>query len=180
MFPVDHSGRAVYDTKCPPNSNTGFESQPGNEWLSTFLSLCCSIAALWRADPPSKESYRLKSTIFCDITPCSPLKVNRRFVGRYRLHFQDRISLARYHRDRFSTYFFTLVSSLAYTTLKMEAIYFSETSVNCQRTTQRYIPAYRTLHNHCCANLKSYTVLAIVCKIHIFRSTKGADKSLAL
>jgi hypothetical protein len=29
-----------------------------------------------------------KSTIFWDITPCSPLKVNRRFGGTYRLHLQ--------------------------------------------------------------------------------------------
>jgi hypothetical protein len=29
----------------------------------------------------------MKSTIFWDITPCSPLKVKRRFGGIYRLHF---------------------------------------------------------------------------------------------
>jgi hypothetical protein len=28
----------------------------------------------------------MKSTIFWDITPCSPLKVNRRFGGIHRLH----------------------------------------------------------------------------------------------
>jgi hypothetical protein len=28
----------------------------------------------------------MKSTIFRDITPCSPFKVNRRFGGTYRLH----------------------------------------------------------------------------------------------
>jgi hypothetical protein len=38
-----------------------------------------------------------KSTIFWDITPCSPLSVNRRFGGTYRLHIQGRrISRARY------------------------------------------------------------------------------------
>jgi hypothetical protein len=30
----------------------------------------------------------MKSTIFWDITPCSPLSVNRRFRGTYRLHLQ--------------------------------------------------------------------------------------------
>jgi hypothetical protein len=35
---------------------------------------------------------------------------------------------------------FTLVSCPAYSTLKMEAIYSSETSVYCQRTTRRNIP----------------------------------------
>jgi hypothetical protein len=32
----------------------------------------------------------MKSTIFWDITPCSPLSVNRRFGGTYCLHLQDR------------------------------------------------------------------------------------------
>jgi hypothetical protein len=32
----------------------------------------------------------IKSTIFWGITPCSPLKVNRRFGGTYRLHLQSR------------------------------------------------------------------------------------------
>jgi hypothetical protein len=31
----------------------------------------------------------VKSTIFRDITPCSPLKVSRRFGGKYLLNFQD-------------------------------------------------------------------------------------------
>jgi hypothetical protein len=40
--------------------------------------------------------------------------------------------------------------------LKMEAICSSETSVDTQRTTRRYIPEVDTLHNHRCENLKSY------------------------
>jgi hypothetical protein len=39
----------------------------------------------------------------------------------------------------------------------MEAIYSSETSIEFQRTTLRYIPEASTLHNHRCDNLKSYT-----------------------
>jgi hypothetical protein len=35
----------------------------------------------------------VKSTIFWDITPCSPLKVNRRFGGTYRLHLESQIAL---------------------------------------------------------------------------------------
>jgi hypothetical protein len=30
----------------------------------------------------------MKSTIFWDITPCDPLKVDGRFTGKYRLHPQ--------------------------------------------------------------------------------------------
>jgi hypothetical protein len=38
----------------------------------------------------------MKSSIFLDITPCNPLKVNRRFGGTCRLHLQERrISQAR-------------------------------------------------------------------------------------
>jgi hypothetical protein len=40
----------------------------------------------------------MKSAIFLDIMPCSPLKVNRRFGGTYRLHLQGRrISRASFH-----------------------------------------------------------------------------------
>jgi hypothetical protein len=32
----------------------------------------------------------MKSIIFCDMTPCSPLSSNRRFGGTWRLHLQGR------------------------------------------------------------------------------------------
>jgi hypothetical protein len=52
---------------------------------------------------------------------------------------------------------FTLVSCLAYSsTLKMEVTCSSETSVDFQRTTQRYIPKDRNIHNHRCEDFKSY------------------------
>jgi hypothetical protein len=38
----------------------------------------------------------------------------------------------------------------------MEVACSSERSVDFQRTTQRYIPEYSTLHNHRCENPKSY------------------------
>jgi hypothetical protein len=41
-------------------------------------------------------------------------------------------------------------------TLKMETICSSETSVASQQTTRRHIPEDDTLHNHRCENLKSY------------------------
>jgi hypothetical protein len=42
--------------------------------------------------------------------------------------------------------------------LKMEEICFSETSVDIQRTTRRYIPEGSTLRNHSCESIKCYTV----------------------
>jgi hypothetical protein len=80
----------------------------------------------------------LKSTNFWDITPCSPLSVNRQAC-----HLPARWFLA----------------ELIFTTLKMEVICCSETSVDTQRTTRRYIPEVGTLHNHRCKNLKSFHVV---------------------
>jgi hypothetical protein len=65
----------------------------------------------------------IKSTIFWDITLCSPVCVNRR------CHL-----LARW-----------FPAELIYSTLKMEAICSSETSVDTQRTTRSYIPEDGTL-----------------------------------
>jgi hypothetical protein len=44
----------------------------------------------------------------------------------------------------------------------MEAICSSETSVDSQRTTWRYIQEYGTLHNHRCENLKPYTAFFLL------------------
>jgi hypothetical protein len=39
-----------------------------------------------------------------------------------------------------------------------EVTFSSETSADFQRTTRRYIPEGRTLHNHRCENLRSYII----------------------
>jgi hypothetical protein len=67
----------------------------------------------------------MKSSILSDITPCIPLKVNRLCLPPP----------------------FTLLSCMACSsTLKMEAICFSEMSVDFQLTSRRYIPKDRTVH----------------------------------
>jgi hypothetical protein len=50
-------------------------------------------------------------------------------------------------------------------TLKMEVVFFSETSTVFQQTTWHYIPEDSTLHNHRCENLKSY-IHRIVYTVH--------------
>jgi hypothetical protein len=50
------------------------------------------------------------------------------------------------------------LSEPIYSTLKMEAICSSETSVETERTTRRHILEDDTLHKHRCENLKSYTI----------------------
>jgi hypothetical protein len=91
-----------------------------------------------------------------DITPCSPLKFNRHFGRTCRLHLQSRkIGQARSQLEPDSKQSFMLVSCLAYSsTLKMKATCSSETSVDFQRTTQRYIPEKRTFQGHRCENIK--------------------------
>jgi hypothetical protein len=87
--------------------------------------------------------------------PCSPLKVNRCFGETYHLHLQgQRINRARNQRKSNGKKW---VSCSAYfSALKMEAICFSETSIDFQRTTRRYITEESTLRNYRCENLKSY------------------------
>jgi hypothetical protein len=78
----------------------------------------------------------MKSTIFWDITPCSPLSAN--LLARWFLaqHFACHL-LARW-----------FLAELIFSTLKMEAMCSSETLVDTQRTTRCYIPEDGTLHIH--------------------------------
>jgi hypothetical protein len=84
--------------------------------------------------------FAMKSINLWDITPCSPLSINRRFGGAPPCHLLACRFLA----------------EIIPSTLKMEAICSSETSVDTKRTTWRYIPEVDTLHNHRSKNLKSY------------------------
>jgi hypothetical protein len=83
-----------------------------------------------------------EESVFWDITPCSPLSVIRRFGGTYRLHLQGR-------KNKLSkkTAWKQVESSAYFSTLKMEAICPSETSVDSQQTTRRYSPEDCTLYN---------------------------------
>jgi hypothetical protein len=71
-----------------------------------------------------------------DVTPYSPVKVNISF-GK---HTASIFTVERVNSARKS--------------MEMEAKLSFETTVDFQRTTQRYIPEDRTLHNHRCDNLK--------------------------
>jgi hypothetical protein len=54
-----------------------------------------------------------------------------------------------------------VLAELISSTLKTEAIFSSETSVETQRTTRLHIPEDDTLHNHRCENLKSHVALFV-------------------
>jgi hypothetical protein len=106
-----------------------------------------------------------KSTTFYDTTRCSPLKVNRSFGGTYRLHLHGRISGARYQHESKPSFppAFTLVSCSFHSTLKMEVICSSETSVDFQLTSWSYIQEESTLIITAVrtSNLKNYIIFFI-------------------
>jgi hypothetical protein len=83
----------------------------------------------------------MKNSIFRDITPCSPLKVNRRFGETCLIH---------------------LVSCLAYSSsMKMKETYPSETSVDFQQNTRHYIPEDRIFHRVYCFSCGLFSALHI-------------------
>jgi hypothetical protein len=94
-----------------------------------------------------------QSSIFWYITPFSLLKVNR---------------------------LFTLVSSLPYSsTQKMEAICSSDTSVGFQRTTQRYIPKDRILHDYRCENLEpTYSFIVYLMTLLVTKIISSNDRMI--
>jgi hypothetical protein len=54
-----------------------------------------------------------------------------------------------------------VLAEIISSTLKMEAICSSETSVATEQITRRHIPEDDTLHNHSCENLKSYQLQSL-------------------
>jgi hypothetical protein len=64
----------------------------------------------------------MRFRVFCDVAPCSHVEVDRRFRGAYCVHHQG--------------------------DLMMEAVGPSETSINFNVTTWRYIPEDSTLYSH--------------------------------
>jgi hypothetical protein len=93
----------------------------------------------------------MKSINFWDITPCSPLSVNRRFGETYRLPLPGRRN--NFRRMLLATCLLAGFLLKLFLPLKMEAICSSETLVDTQRTARRYIPEVDTLHRQPEANL---------------------------
>jgi hypothetical protein len=104
------------------------------------------------------------SDVFWDITPCNHLEDNRCFRGTMSAPSSGRKNkLSKKPALACSATAFRLVSCSAYSSaLKMKVICSSETSVDFQRPTHRYIPRDSDLHNHRCENLKSYKLLILL------------------
>jgi hypothetical protein len=82
----------------------------------------------------------MKIPIFWGITPCTRLKINRVFGGTCHLHLQGRRRSEAINQVEENSKQNLVSSSI----LKMEAICSSETSVDFEPTTRRYIPEDRT------------------------------------
>jgi hypothetical protein len=101
----------------------------------------------------------IKTSIFSDIKPYRPLKVNRFFGGTCFLHFQV------------ACYCFIIVSCFAcFSILKME-IYSSETSFKFQRTTRRYFPEDRS---RLCS--KYFSILAAFYPLKLGERERGGER----
>jgi hypothetical protein len=80
----------------------------------------------------------MESIIFWDVTPCSD--VSEEHIASI-LRVEEIISA----RTSTPAYFLVLAEIIS-STLEMDAIYSSETSVATQQTTRRHIPEVDTLH----------------------------------
>jgi hypothetical protein len=61
-----------------------------NQWMSTMSLFALTLHISQIVGFEVLTAVVMKISIFWDITPCSPLKVNRRFGETYRLHLQGR------------------------------------------------------------------------------------------
>jgi hypothetical protein len=96
------------------------------------------------------------------VTSCTSVEVHRRFGRKYLPHLQSRkikkqtIIKEQTENSNISDWCFIFAVCLVYSSaLKMEVLYFSETSTDFSRSIWRHIPGDRTLHKHSCEKLKS-------------------------
>jgi hypothetical protein len=97
-----------------------------NCWNSLFKTFHCCVGIY------VLTVVNVKNFIFWHVTPCSPLRVNWRFGEKY----LQTINPCEEGNRLWSTLVPCLASSL---NMMIEGTYSSETSVDLQRTTRRYI-----------------------------------------
>jgi hypothetical protein len=102
----------------------------------------------------------MTSSLFWDITPCSPVKINSCFGGTYRYHLQGRIvSQATNQGEAGKKQIFILISCWAYP--EDGGDISSETSADFHLTTRRYISQSQLwefqIHYHVSNGWRSYS-----------------------
>jgi hypothetical protein len=112
---VNRQGKLKYSEKTCPSANLSTTNptspnlgsnpgrcggKPATKGLSYGMAKSwhyCSSKLYWSVGFEVLTAVVMKSTVFWDITLCSPLKVNRRFGGTYCIHLQCwSISRAKY------------------------------------------------------------------------------------
>jgi hypothetical protein len=113
----------------PPPIQTSITQTPTRPRIMATLPqyFYCLTAVLY-------FSFIWIATIFLDITPCSPLKINRGFGETYRLHLRGR-RISRERNQRESRWQAELLAWLILRLWRWRLICTSETSVDSQRTT---------------------------------------------
>jgi hypothetical protein len=114
-----------------------------------FCSAKLAIQAMTYSERCGIWGSHSGSYIFQDISPYSPLKVNRHFGRTCRLHLQGRMSRARYRRERQASILLRPWRWRWYIPSKHQWTLTDYTA---------FIPVDSTLHNHRCENLKSYII----------------------
>jgi hypothetical protein len=127
-------------TRCYSESCFQFRVTLDCRTMALFIWAENGLCVFFRHYAEDEHSWKVKTSIFWCITPCSPLKVNRRFGGTSQVTSRALLATC-FH---------------SWSLLGLETICPTETSVDFQRSTWRHIPEDRTLYNHRCGNMKSY------------------------
>jgi hypothetical protein len=122
-----------------------------NSTLSPFKGIFNDRRRLLRIEEYFCRLLMLENSVFRDITPCSPLKGNRRFAGTYCLHLQGRrTSQARNQLEACSkqiSYLFFNPEDGGYMVLRNVGSFLTDYTA--------FVPEDGTLHYHLCENLTS-------------------------
>jgi hypothetical protein len=118
---------------CEKNISTSLYAHLQN--FSSILTPCSHV------EFEGLTAAVMKCTIFWGITPCVPLKANRRFDRTHRLHLHNRINRIRYQREctQLATFFQASIFLGLFDT-EDGGDMFLRNSIDFQRTTWRYIP----------------------------------------
>jgi hypothetical protein len=135
----DHGCRANEDSSClRPHGYCDRQTMNYGQYNVNSTSTTLAFEIISAVD--------IKTSVFWDITPCCPVKVNDvseehvTFIFRVEEEAKEETSMK--HSASYAC--FVLCSSFDHSfTLKVEAVCSSETSIDFHRTTRRYIPEDR-------------------------------------
>jgi hypothetical protein len=140
-FRISAVKRAALTDDCPVTSGkcrNNAWNRPGPFYFPNSHQIIFPVYALY-----SLASNRIVKRNTEDVTPCSPLQVNVRFEGTFRLSLQ---------------LCFLTASRFTLRPRRWRRHILPKRRLTFQRTTLRYFPEERTVRNRCCENRKSYVM----------------------